>query len=145
MLTERPSDDSGSALMLLPVAVLVVFLLGAISVDAAVRFQAQREAVADAQSIAHDAVSAVAGRSLRDGQDVDDAPLDRSDIARRIAIDVRARHLAGRVEWRLDGDAVTVVVTRRAKLVFSPVAPDGRSTAEVVGTASARLVIQEPG
>ena len=74
MRTERTRDDSGSALMLLPAAVLVVFLLGAISVDAAVRFQAQREAVADAQSIAHDAVSAVAGRSLRSGQHIDLAP-----------------------------------------------------------------------
>ena len=145
MRTERTSDDAGSALMLLPVAVLVVFLLGAISVDAAIRFQAQREAVADAQAIAHDAVSAVAGRSLRDGQAADQAPLDRAEVARRIAIDVRARRLTGHVEWRLDGTTVTVVVTRRAELVFSPAVPGGRSTSVVVGTASARLVDQVPG
>jgi hypothetical protein len=131
--------------MLLPVAVLVVFLLGAISVDAAVRFQAQREAVADAQSIAHDAVSAVAGGSLREGEAADQAPLDRAEVGRRIAIDVRARRLTGHVEGRLDGTTVTVVVTRRAELVFSPAVPGGRSTADVVGTASARLVEQVSG
>ena len=131
--------------MLLPAAVLVVFLLGAISVDAAVRFQAQREAVAYAQSIAHDAVSAVSGRSLRSGQHIDLAPLDRAEVARRIAIDVRARRLRGHVEWRLDGDTVTVVVTRRAELVFSPAVPGGRSSAEVVGTASAHLAVEDSG
>jgi hypothetical protein len=131
--------------MLLPVAVLVVFLLGAISVDAAVRFQAQREAVADAQSIAHDAVSAVAGGSLREGEAADQAPLDRAEVGRRIAIDDRARRLTGHVVCRLDGTTVTVVVTRRAELVFSPAVPGGRSTADVVGTASARLVDQVSG
>lgn len=143
-MTERRRDENGSALMLLPTAVLVVFLLGAISLDAAVRFQAQRAAVADAQSIAHDLASAVSGASIRATGSVDGAPLDRAEVARRIAADIRARRLTGQVQWNVDGDVVTVVVTRRTPLVFSPVVPGGPSSAIVTGRAAARLVPHRP-
>ena len=79
------------------------------------------------------------------GKKVERALADLEFSRKRIAIDVRARRLTGHVEWRLDGTTVTVVVTRRAELVFSPAVPGGRSTSVVVGTASARLVDQVPG
>ena len=57
--------DGGSVLILMPVALLVTLLLGAIAVDAAQQFEAQRQAVADAQALANDAASALSGSALR--------------------------------------------------------------------------------
>ena len=131
--------------MLMPAAVLIVMLLGAISVDAAVRFQAQREAVADAQSIAHDAASAIVASSLREG-DVDptSATLDASEVERRIRLDIHARRLDGRVTWRVENHVVVVRVTRTTRLIFTPVLPGESRTTEVAGSATAQLVVQRP-
>ncbi len=127
----------------MPAAVLIVFLLGAISVDAAVRFQAQREAVGDAQAIAHDAVSAISATGLRAPTGPDPDRLDPTTVARRIDEDIHARRLRGTVRWHLANGIVTVIVTRRATLIFSGAVPGGHSTAEVQGTASAALVVQD--
>ncbi len=135
--------DRGSVLLLLPTAVLVVMILGAMSVDAAVRFQTQRGAVSDAQAIAHDAVSAVAPEDLRAGASPQDASLDDADIGARIAADVRARRLESRVRWRLDGRRVVVTVTRTTPLIFTGVVPGAPTHATLRGTASARLERQE--
>lgn len=143
MATDRSGADRGSALLLMPVAILIVFLLGAISVDAAVRFQAQREAVADAQAIAHDAVSAVAPEALRAGRRPTVASLDASTVDRRVAQDVQARGLRGSVRWEVVDGVITVTVTREAVLLFSAVAPGGHRSSTVQGTATAVLVDQD--
>ncbi len=127
----------------MPAAVLIVFLLGAISVDAAVKFQAQREAVGDAQAIAHDAVSAIAAAGLRAPTGPDTNRLDPDAVARRIDGDIRARRLKGAIRWHVSNGVVTVTVTRRATLIFSGAVPGSHSSAEVRGTATASLVIQD--
>lgn len=131
--------------MLMPAAVLIVLVLGAISVDAAVRFQAQREAVADAQSIAHDAASAIVASSLREsGTDPTAAVLDPAEVERRISLDIHARRLDGKVQWRVEDHVVVVRVTRTTRLIFTPVVPGVSRTAEVTGSATALLVVQRP-
>lgn len=131
--------------MLMPAAVLIVLVLGAVSVDAAVRFQSQREAVADAQSIAHDAASAIVASSLREtGADPSTVALDTAEVERRIRLDVHARRLEGKVEWRVEGHVVVVRVTRTTRLLFTPVLPGASRTTEVTGSATALLVVQRP-
>lgn len=58
--------ERGTALLLVPVGVLIVTLLGSITVDSAVAFVAQREAASAASSLANDLVTlAVDERALR--------------------------------------------------------------------------------
>ena len=54
---KRP-DERGSVLMLLPAAVMIVLLLGAIAVDAAIAFLGEREALSLASAAANDAATA---------------------------------------------------------------------------------------
>ncbi len=123
--------------MLMPVAVLVVVILGALAVDQVVVFGAQRDLVATAQAAANDAAAygldPVALR--RDGSVVvDPARLDR-------AVQRAAALADGPVEvtWSVDGEVITVRLHGRVDLVFSPGVPGGADTAAVTATASARL------
>ena len=68
MTRNRRHAQSGSTLMLMPAAVLILFVLGSIAVDAAIVYLQQREAYNVAADAANDA--AAAGPSelgLRDG------------------------------------------------------------------------------
>lgn len=112
-------DERGSVLMLMPAAVLIVLLLGAITVDAAVVYLAQREAY----NVAFDAANDAAGAGL----DVD--LLRRTgeiayDPARVAAIARRSVHAAGGdlhlVAATIDGDAVVVTVEATVDHVFAP-------------------------
>jgi Flp pilus assembly protein TadG len=53
-----PRDESGSVLMLMPAAVLVLIVLGAVAVDAAIVFMAQRELQSATAAAANDAAVA---------------------------------------------------------------------------------------
>lgn len=126
--------------MLMPVGLLVVLMMGAVAVDSAIQFQAQRESVADAQSIAHDLASAVSAEAIRAGEAPSRAAVDRGEAERRVDNVVRARRLAGVVTWQVDGPEVVVVVTRRARLIFSGAVPGATRETTVRGTARAQLV-----
>ena len=54
----KRADERGSVLMLLPAAVMIVLLLGAIAVDAAIAFLGEREALSLASAAANDAAAA---------------------------------------------------------------------------------------
>lgn len=146
------ADDRGSALLLMPVAVLIVVLLGAIALDSAATFQAQREAVADAQLAADDAASALSAGSLRaeapsgtGGPDrpaepsVAPAALDRTEVDRRLQAALALRHEPGRVSWWIEGDEVVVVVEREVPAVLGGAVPGVRRRRSVIGRASAVL------
>jgi Flp pilus assembly protein TadG len=60
------SGESGSALLLMPAAVLVLFFLAGIAVDAAVQFLGQRRVADLAASVAQDAVASVDVESFYD-------------------------------------------------------------------------------
>lgn len=139
--------DGGSVLILMPVALLITLLLGAIAVDAAQQFEAQRQAVADAQALANDAASALSGSALRghgagpagstDG--ATDAPLDPAQVRGRLRADVAGRAIRGDVTWSVSAGTVTVTVQRPVSLAFAPPLTGARSR-WVGATATAQLV-----
>lgn len=140
MRADGRRSERGSVLMLMPVAVLVVFLLGAIAIDAAASFEAQRQAVADAQAVANDAASALSQATLRSSErDPALTSLDPAEVERRVDADVAERRLRGTVRWWVDDGAVHVAVERTAPQLLSPLAGHGRRQHRVVGQASARL------
>lgn len=130
-------DDGGSVLMLMPAAVLVVVLLGALAVDQAVVFGGQRELVTAAQRAANDAVAlGVAVEDLRaEGVvRVDPARVDR-------AVSLALADVEGLVasSWERRGDVVVVRVVRRVPVVFAGAIPGVERSRQVTATATAEL------
>jgi len=105
--------------MLFPAAILILFLLGSIAVDAAVLHLRQRELVTAAQGAAQDAATyAVDEAALRRGEwRLDPA---RAERAATDALEVAgtATSLEGPPLVIVDGDRVTVVLRARAEVVF---------------------------
>lgn len=133
--SERPGER-GSVLMLMPAAVLIMIVLGALAIDRAVVFGAQRDLVATAEAAADDAASAVDEARLRaEGRvDLDPAQIDR-------AVRLAAAHADGEVtaSWEIDGGAVVVRMERRVELIFSPGVPGGPDHQAVRARAEAEL------
>ncbi|CAN5734326.1 hypothetical protein BH10ACT1_BH10ACT1_00610 [soil metagenome] len=124
--------------MLMPAAVLVVILLGAIAVDRAVVFGAQRDLVATAEAAAGDGVAAgVDLEALRAGEGVryDSVRIDRAVTAALAGTD-------GSVDatWRIEGTSLLVRLERRVDLVFTRGVPgtSGRVTITAVARAELR-------
>lgn len=114
------AGERGSVLMLLPAAVLVLFVLAGISVDAAVTFTQQRQLVATAGDAANDAANALARDDLYRGGDValDPAGVDRT-IARVLAED----GITADATWSVQGTDVTVRLSRQVDLIFTRAVP----------------------
>lgn len=111
---------TGSVLMLMPAAVLIVLLLGAIAVDSAVVYLAQRQAYNVAFDAANDAAGAGFDRDLarRTGE-------IRYDPDRVRAVAEEAVAAAGVEALELiavdaAGDEVAVTVEIRVRHVFAP-------------------------
>lgn len=105
MTGPRRHTDRGSVLMLMPAAVLIVLLLGAIAVDSAIVYLGQRQAY----NVAFDAANDAAGAGI-------DADLARSSGA--LVLDpVRVTEVAS--------DAVAASSVRGVRLVDVAVEPDG--------------------
>lgn len=120
--------------MLMPVAVLIIILLGAIAVDRALLFGAQRDLVATAQAAANDGVAAgVDVGALRRG---DATAIDRAAIDRAVRTAVAEADGEVAVRWEIEDGFVVVGLRRQVRLVFTPGVP-GAPTQEVV-TATAR-------
>jgi len=123
--------------MLMPAAVLIMVVLGAVCVDRAVIFGAQRELVATAQAAASDAASL--------GVDIDrlradgGVEPDLDEMAHAVALATAGVPAGTTVTWDLRGGTVDVHLERDVKLVFSPGVPGGRHTTHVEATASAEL------
>ena len=131
--------DRGSSLMLMPAAVLVVMVLGAIAVDQSIVYTQQRELVAAAEAAANDA----AGYGLDR-----DAFYDRNEVvfdlarARAAALAaLRARRIDARAEVSLGpgGTEVEVSLRREVEYVFAGAIPGAPGTTEVRARASAEL------
>ena len=140
-MNERP--HRGSVLMLVPAAVLVLVILGAIAVDSASVFLGRRQLNNFTTAAANDAASAA----------LDPSAFYNGD---RIVIDaVRAKAIVGTLETRLPhllhdvrttvevrGNQVTVTATATVEYIFARAIP-GVAHASVVRsstTASARVV-----
>lgn len=132
--------------MLVPAAVLVLVILGAIVVDSAVVFLAHRElnnraaaAANDAAAVALDEAAYYAGGTVC---------LDPDTVHDVVAAAFRADRLPGAVrsvdaEATIMGRTVTVAVAGEVPLVFAPavpgVAPTARVRTSVTATARGQL------
>ena len=137
----RARDERGSVLMLMPAAALVFVVLGALAVDSAVAFLAEREVANAAAAAANDAAAAAVDRSaFYAGGDV---RLD-AGVARRVAASsVEAAGLDDldgltvRTTVAAGAPIVTVTVSARAPYVFARAVPGGPDSVEVEATAVA--------
>ena len=125
-------------LMLMPVAVLIVVILGGISVDRAVIFGAQRDLVATAQAAANDAASL--------GVEVDELRAHGSPQYDPARIDRAVALAAGRADgevsasWQLRGNVLVVQLRRQVRLIFTPGVPGSSGRQVITATASAVLL-----
>ena len=133
--------ERGSALMLMPAAVLVFLVLGAIAVDFAVAFLAEREVSNAAAAAANDA----AGAALDRDRFYDDGVV-RLDAARATSVGRSAVAAAGlddlddvdvRVQVSPGAPVVTVTVSARARYLFATALPGGPDGVDVEATATA--------
>lgn len=139
---ERRSDvdQRGSVLVLMPAAVLVFLVLGALAVDAAAVFLAQRQLANAASAAANDAATRAVDLELfYAGGSVRLVPGD----AQRVAVDTVDRlgldHLSEvRPVVTVRGDVVEVTVSARAHQIFAPSVPGGADTVGVAATAAAQ-------
>lgn len=123
--------------MLMPAAVLVVVVLGAVAVDRAVIFGAQRDLVATAQAAANDGAGlGVSVGELRDQGEVRTAG-DR--IERAVALSVSGTDDLESVSWSIEGDLLVVRLERRVELVFAKGVPGAGATQVVTATARSEL------
>lgn len=132
--------------MLVPAAVLVLFVLGSIAVDFAIAFLAQRELTSAAAAAANDAATAaLSDDAFYRGQggagpgaiEIDDEAAAR--FAQR-AVDARAPRGVRDVAVttvRAPGRQVCVVITGRVDYVFAKAVPGGPHGTTVTGRAVA--------
>ncbi len=136
--------------MLVPAGILVLLMLGAIAVDSAIAFSAQRELENAAVAAANDAVTqAISSDELQlgiaarpDASLVDQLVHRRLDGASVGGVDLRAQDVsvvtdeaAGTVTVSLDGDV---------DYLFAPSVPGAKKSAHVSGSATASLTFRTP-
>jgi Flp pilus assembly protein TadG len=133
--------ERGSALMLMPAAVLVFVVLGAIAVDFAVAFLGEREVSNAAAAAANDAVGAALDLDRLyedDALRLDPAAAERVG---RAAVEAAGLDdlddVAVRVDVAPDAPTVTVTVSARVRYVFSKALPGGPDGVPVQATATA--------
>jgi hypothetical protein len=133
-------DEAGSTLLLVPSAVLVLFLLTALAVDGAATFLAQRELADACAGAANDAATVALdpGRLYGGGG----PPVRAVDLDRAVAVaQSRAAPLAARwdapVEATADTDGPVVLLHLRATAPL-PIGPGGAGRARVGITATCR-------
>lgn len=124
--------------MLMPAAMLIVVVLGAIAIDRAVVFGAQRELIQEAQAAANDAAAIGADPdTIRDG--TDEVRLDRGRVEAAIQDSLTGIEDLVDVSWQTQGDEVVVTLEQRVQYVFTKGVPGAHDTTTVTATARARL------
>ena len=135
-------SEGGSALVLVPAAVLVLVVLGAIAVDSAVAFLGQREVSNAAAAAANDAAAAALSDAAFYGSGSlrVDAAAARAVAGRAVAVRLsRGVEVVG-VDVEVAGPSVCVTVRGRVPYVFARSLPWVSSSAEVTGQAGAVAV-----
>ncbi len=136
----RARGDRGSVLMLMPAAVLIVLLLGAIAVDLTAIHLRQRAGISAAGSAANDAVTyGLDQAALRRG---DGYHLDPDRVQRAVIDSLDAQgltdDLAAPPHITITApDTVTVTLDLRADYVFARALPHGPRTTTLHATATA--------
>ena len=128
----------GSVLLLVPAGVLVLVILGAIAVDAAIAFLAQRELAGLATAAANDAAAAAAAGPRyyapgTGGQVAVDPALARRSVDRSLA-GASVPMVAGlQVDVRTTATHVCVTLTGRVAYLFARAVPGAAASAAVTG------------
>ena len=132
-------SERATVLVLMPAAVLVLLVLGALAVDAGATFLAHRELANAAVAAANDAVAAAVdvdgfygggriGLLPAEAQRIADETVGRMGLDRLSDV-----HAAATVR----GSSVEVTVTARVGHIFSRAVPGGADSAPVAATATA--------
>ena len=144
--------QSGSALMLVPAAVLVLVILGAIAVDFSVAFLGQRELTSAAAAAANDAATAISEETFYGERGDRAAGSIRIDEgrARRVvdqALAARAPRGVEVIDRTVEpsGGQVCVVLSGRVDYVFARAVPGMAHGTTVRGPATATAVTGPPG
>lgn len=131
-------EEDGSTLMMYPFAILVVLMVGGIAVDAAVLFQAHREAVDVSAGLASDIAGVIDEQAFAQEQVV---VIDRSRAADVLAF-TNGVELAGHPNGlsctaSVDGSDVAVTCAGTARPILAPLS-EGSSlfSFEVTSTAT---------
>lgn len=140
MLTTRCRDSSGSVLLLMPVAILIMFVLGAITVDLTAVRAGQQDLRAAATDAANDAATAgLDETALRSGLGY------RLDPGRAtlVALEVLATkgvldNLSEPPDVTINSDgSVTVTLARSVPHLFARAIPGAPDSQRVAATATA--------
>jgi hypothetical protein len=125
--------------MLMPAAVLVVIVLGAIAVDQSIVYTRQRELVAAAEAAANDAAGYGLDRDAFYAHD--EVELDEARARAAAVAALRARGLDADVlvSVRAAGDAVEVVLAADVPYLFAKAVPGAPDDARVTAHARAQL------
>lgn len=140
--SRRERGDRGSALMLMPAAVLVMVVLGSLVVDFSLVGVRQRELQNAAAAAANDAATAALDRdALRAGELV----LDRDRAREVVAASFAARQTRVEGEPAIEIDpatrSVTVHVRAAHEYVFAKGVPGAPHRFTVTATATATLLV----
>ncbi|MGI8683512.1 MAG: hypothetical protein ACR2MO_00135 [Acidimicrobiales bacterium] len=145
MTTDKRREERGSVLMLVPAAVLVLFILGAIAVDFSIAFLAQRELTSAAAAAANDAAGAgLSEDAFYGGGEPGRIVLDPAQAEALATAAFDAREIRGvhdtATTVKVAGDRVCVTITGRVDYIFAKAIPSGPRGATVRGRAVATAV-----
>lgn len=143
-MRERLCCEDGNTLALFPAAVMVMFVLASLAIDAALTFSAQRALADIASAAANDASTAVDEAVYFDPDDPHFA-IDRAQASTRVQETVARRidadELAATCEVaRVDGDTVTVACSGTVRQLISPARFLGVTDRDISARATARAV-----
>lgn len=131
--------EAGSALILVPAAVLVLVILAAIAVDSAAVFLGQRQLAEAAATAATDAAGAISAPTFyRTGTiTLDPSEAERRATASMAAEDLHAVKLAGPIRVTVAGRQVCVSLTGQVPVIFGRALPGMPRATTVHATATA--------
>lgn len=147
----RPGDrgERGSSLMLMPAAVLVVIILGAIAVDLSAIYLGQRDLVAGAQAAANDAAAYGIDQDVFYRSSGGEIRYDEGRVRTAVNRAIAARDISPTsgpsisYETTPDGLRVVVSFTDDVPYIFAKAIPGTPSTSSVRAEASALLRQEE--
>ena len=133
-----PRAETGSALILVPAAVLVLVVLAAIAVDTAAVFLGQRQLAEAAATAATDAAGAISEPTFyRTGTiTLDPSEAQRLAVASTAAEDLHAVKLVGPIDVTVAGRQVCVSLTGEVPVVFGRALPGIPRATTVHATAT---------
>jgi uncharacterized membrane protein len=134
----RPTE-TGSALILVPAAVLVLVVLAAIAVDSAAVFLGQRQLAEAAATAATDAAGAISEPTFYQTGTITLDPSEAQHLAAAsiAAQDLHAVKLAGPIQVTVAGRQVCVTLTGEVPVIFGRALPGVPRDTTVHATATA--------